>query len=67
MYILKKQVLLSVRLRILGKEKQKRHFINADMNNEKVQVPYYDTGKLSELVLKCLKISCEEVIFNNIY
>ena len=33
---MKKQVLLSVRFQIQGKEKQKIHFTNADTNNEKV-------------------------------
>ena len=33
---MKKQVLLSVRFRIQGKEKQKMHFTNANTDNEKV-------------------------------
>ena len=33
---MKKQVLLYVRLRIQGKEKQKIHFTNADTNNENI-------------------------------
>ena len=36
MYFLKKHVLLSVRFRIHGKEKQKIHFTDANRSNEKV-------------------------------
>ena len=38
---MKKQGLLPVHFRIQRKKKQKIHFINVDMNNKKVKVPYY--------------------------
>ena len=43
---MKKQVLLSLRFRIQGKEKQKIHFTHANTNNEILQVPYYDMWEL---------------------
>ena len=36
MSFLKKQVLLSVRFRVQGNEKQKIHFTKANINNDKV-------------------------------
>ena len=49
-----KKQLLFVRFRIQGEEKQEIHFTNANTNNKKVQVPYYDMWKLPKIALKTL-------------
>ena len=43
--VLQKKSLLFVRFRIQEQENQKIHFTNANINNEKVLVPYYDMCK----------------------
>ena len=43
---MKKQVFLPVSFQILGKEKQKIHFTNADTNNEKIKMPRYGMREL---------------------